>query len=110
MVAQQLESQQETSSVDHVQKTKTLICALNFVSRNLPLPPDLFDSVSSIYLNADGDSSDAAGGSSEKEGSKTASVRFRRHPPAVFAFSCSISCYSVVPEMVSCVPFWRSGF
>ncbi|CAL5347182.1 unnamed protein product [Camellia sinensis] len=35
---------------DHLDNTKTLICALNFLSRNLPLPPDLFDAVSSIYL------------------------------------------------------------
>ncbi|PHT60290.1 putative ATP-dependent DNA helicase CHR12 [Capsicum baccatum] len=32
-----------------LEKTKTLICALNFISRNLPLPPDVFDAVSSIY-------------------------------------------------------------
>ncbi|KAM3358093.1 putative ATP-dependent DNA helicase CHR12 [Capsicum galapagoense] len=34
-----------------LEKTKTLICALNFISRNLPLPPDVFDAVSSIYHN-----------------------------------------------------------
>lgn len=34
---------------DHVEHTKTLICALNFLSHNLPLPPDVFDAVSSIY-------------------------------------------------------------
>ncbi|KAJ4955644.1 hypothetical protein NE237_012427 [Protea cynaroides] len=39
--------------LDQVQKTKTLICALNFISRNLPLPPEVFDTVSSIYLNED---------------------------------------------------------
>ncbi|KAK4737983.1 hypothetical protein R3W88_001680 [Solanum pinnatisectum] len=36
-------------SQDQLQKTKTLICALNFLSRNLPIPPDVFDAVSSIY-------------------------------------------------------------
>ncbi|KAK1313760.1 Chromatin structure-remodeling complex protein SYD [Acorus calamus] len=36
-------------SDDRVGKAKTLICALNLLSRNLPLPPDVFDSVSSIY-------------------------------------------------------------
>lgn len=29
--------------------TKTLICALNFLSRNLPLPQHVYDAVSSIY-------------------------------------------------------------
>ncbi|KAM2542212.1 hypothetical protein TB2_021671 [Malus domestica] len=38
-----------SASLDHVHKTKSLICALNLLSRNLPLPPDLFDVVSSIY-------------------------------------------------------------
>lgn len=28
---------------------KTLICALNFLSRNLPLPQHIYDAVSSIY-------------------------------------------------------------
>ncbi|XP_042491047.1 probable ATP-dependent DNA helicase CHR12 isoform X1 [Macadamia integrifolia] len=42
------------ASLDQVQKTKTLICALNLISRNLPLPPEIFDTVSSIYLNEDG--------------------------------------------------------
>ncbi|KAJ8565858.1 hypothetical protein K7X08_008434 [Anisodus acutangulus] len=50
-------------SQDQLQKTKTLICALNFLSRNLPLPPDIFDAVSSIYADdvdvGDGDA-DAA--------------------------------------------------
>ncbi|XP_071741647.1 probable ATP-dependent DNA helicase CHR12 [Rutidosis leptorrhynchoides] len=35
--------------------TKTLITALSFLSRNLPLPPDVFDAVSSIYDGSDGD-------------------------------------------------------
>ncbi|CAN4112776.1 unnamed protein product [Withania somnifera] len=38
-----------------LEKTKTLICALNFLSRNLPLPPDVFDAVSSIYEAVDVD-------------------------------------------------------
>ncbi|KAK8943780.1 Chromatin structure-remodeling complex protein SYD [Platanthera guangdongensis] len=33
----------------HVEKTKTLIGALNLISRNLPLPPDVFHIISSIY-------------------------------------------------------------
>ncbi|KAJ0033951.1 hypothetical protein Pint_24870 [Pistacia integerrima] len=47
MVAQLEES--VTPSLDHVERTKSLICALNFISRDLPLPPELFDTVSSIY-------------------------------------------------------------
>ncbi|XP_059632539.1 probable ATP-dependent DNA helicase CHR12 [Cornus florida] len=43
---------------DHLEKTKTLICALNLLSRNLPLPPDVFDAVSSIY-SADADDDNA---------------------------------------------------
>lgn len=60
MVMAQLESQsQHQPSFDHVHKTKTLIKALNLVSRNLPLPPDLFDTVSSIYHNDEDGSLDA---------------------------------------------------
>ncbi|XWS39339.1 hypothetical protein CRYUN_Cryun18bG0043500 [Craigia yunnanensis] len=49
MVAQlEHQQQQEEPCLDNLQKAKSLICALNFVSRNLPLPPHLFDVVSSI--------------------------------------------------------------
>ncbi|KAA8527571.1 hypothetical protein F0562_034714 [Nyssa sinensis] len=53
---------------DHIEKTKTLICALNLLSRNLPLPPDVFDAVSSIYRGRDDDDAapdgvDGVGGS-----------------------------------------------
>ena len=34
---------------DRAQQAKTLICALNLISRNLPLPGDVSDAVSSIY-------------------------------------------------------------
>ncbi|KAH1190945.1 putative ATP-dependent DNA helicase CHR12 [Glycine max] len=34
---------------------KTLICALNLLSRDLPLPPHILNSVSSIYRNKHGD-------------------------------------------------------
>ncbi|XP_020584475.1 probable ATP-dependent DNA helicase CHR12 [Phalaenopsis equestris] len=37
--------------VDHTEKTKTLIGALNLISRNLPLPSDVFQAISSIYNN-----------------------------------------------------------
>ncbi|XP_024960128.1 probable ATP-dependent DNA helicase CHR12 isoform X1 [Cynara cardunculus var. scolymus] len=71
MSAQVLERQRSSSSLpeDHVDNTKTLICALSFLSRNLPLPPDVFDAVSSIYTAAaaedgdDGVDSAAHGGS-----------------------------------------------
>ncbi|KAG9143041.1 hypothetical protein Leryth_006297 [Lithospermum erythrorhizon] len=35
--------------------TRTLICALNFISRNLPLPKEVFDAVSDIYHNNNDD-------------------------------------------------------
>lgn len=53
-----------SSLEDHVQKTKSLISALNFVSRDLPLPPDLFDTVSSIY--SDDGNADFDGGTQDK--------------------------------------------
>ncbi|CAN8260319.1 unnamed protein product [Cochlearia groenlandica] len=37
------------SSSDSAETTKSLICALNYISRDLPLPPHLFAAVSSIY-------------------------------------------------------------
>ncbi|KAH9617893.1 hypothetical protein KSS87_010160 [Heliosperma pusillum] len=49
MVGQVDTSSSSPSTLDHVEKTKTLICALNLLSRNLPLPPHVFDSVSSIF-------------------------------------------------------------
>lgn len=39
-------------SDSNLDSTKTLICALNFLSRNLPLPQHVYDAVSSIYLCA----------------------------------------------------------
>ncbi|XWS54012.1 hypothetical protein CRYUN_Cryun10bG0051300 [Craigia yunnanensis] len=49
MVAQlEHQQQQEEPCLDNLQKAKSLICALYFVSRNRPLPPDVFDVVSSI--------------------------------------------------------------
>uniref|UniRef100_A0A6N2MUM0 DNA helicase n=1 Tax=Salix viminalis TaxID=40686 RepID=A0A6N2MUM0_SALVM len=64
-----------SSPEDHVQKTKSLISALNFVSRNLPLPPDLFNTVSSIY--SDVDNADFDGGAQERSqlGSPGISIR-----------------------------------
>ncbi|GJZ97472.1 hypothetical protein Tco_0669925 [Tanacetum coccineum] len=39
---------------NRIDETKTLISALSFLSRNLPLPPDVFDAVNSIYENGHG--------------------------------------------------------
>ncbi|CAI0466239.1 unnamed protein product [Linum tenue] len=54
MVAQLDHPQQRPPDPQHspedVEQTKSLISALNFVSRNLPLPQHLFQTVSSIYL------------------------------------------------------------
>ncbi|KAL1832479.1 hypothetical protein ACET3Z_002130 [Daucus carota] len=52
----QVNEERESSVDDEIQSTKTLICAVNLLSRNLPLPPHLFDAVSSIY-NAAGSAS-----------------------------------------------------
>ncbi|XP_021750382.1 probable ATP-dependent DNA helicase CHR12 [Chenopodium quinoa] len=86
MVTQVVEANSSTppssssSSLDHVQKTKTLICALNLLSRDLPLPPEVFASVSSIYRGDDGDvdeavspSGDAQLGDSSPKSNKDAS-------------------------------------
>lgn len=43
---------------DHIENTKTLICALNLLSRNLPLPQDILDAVSSIFLAGEDELSD----------------------------------------------------
>jgi SWI/SNF-related matrix-associated actin-dependent regulator of chromatin subfamily A protein 2/4 len=55
-----------------VDQTKTLICALNLLSRNLPLPTYLLDAVSSIY-HAAGDL-DAGAGRPEANGVDGGSV------------------------------------
>lgn len=53
------EPELQTQSIDQIEKTKTLIYALNLISRNLPLPPHVFDTVSSIYRsNDDADDND----------------------------------------------------
>ncbi|KAI3715445.1 hypothetical protein L6452_22427 [Arctium lappa] len=52
MGAQALETSSSSSSLDLERHTKTLTCALNFLSHNLPLPPHLFDAVSSISIDS----------------------------------------------------------
>ncbi|KAK9139734.1 hypothetical protein Scep_009415 [Stephania cephalantha] len=42
-----------TPLAEDLRKTKTLICALNLISRNLPLPPDVFSAVASIRRDAE---------------------------------------------------------
>lgn len=59
MVAQVAEPQAPEPQLD---SAKTLICALNFLSRNLPLPQQLYDAVSSIAAVSevrDGDEAEA---------------------------------------------------
>ncbi|KAJ0710566.1 putative DNA helicase chromatin remodeling SNF2 family [Helianthus annuus] len=67
MTTQVLEMQQTSSSLpEHVlDDTKTLISALSFISRNLPLPSDVFDAVSEIYAGGGGD---GGGGGSDGGG------------------------------------------
>ncbi|KAK3416907.1 hypothetical protein EUGRSUZ_H02648 [Eucalyptus grandis] len=60
------------------------MCALGLISRNLPLPPDLLNAVSSICDDAaagggDGDGEDGAGGGSEE-----ISVAVEKGPVRVF--------------------------
>lgn len=53
-----MNEERESSLDDELQSTKTLIYAVNLLSRNLPLPPHLFNAVSSIYAaGSDGDTS-----------------------------------------------------
>nr|GME03798.1 probable ATP-dependent DNA helicase CHR12 [Ipomoea batatas] len=59
---------------DHIESTKTLICALNFLSRNLPLPQDVFDAVSSIFRAGEDDATDdCAAGEADNGLHKTSS-------------------------------------
>ncbi|KAK6254997.1 SNF2 [Theobroma cacao] len=76
MVAQlEHQQQKEEPCLDNLQKAKSLICALNFVSRNLPLPPDLFDVVSSIcYDEQEGLSEATDDGTQGDDGSDEAGV------------------------------------
>lgn len=57
-----------SSETGDVEKTRTLICALNFLSRNLPLPQDVYDAVSSIYHETPDVDEVGDGGECEGEG------------------------------------------
>ncbi|KAJ4722407.1 Chromatin structure-remodeling complex protein SYD [Melia azedarach] len=68
MVTQLEHHQQQRPCLDPAERTKSLICALNFISRNLPVPPDVYDAVSSIYYgdqDSDNDVVRVDGGSDE---------------------------------------------
>ncbi|XP_047319320.1 probable ATP-dependent DNA helicase CHR12 [Impatiens glandulifera] len=54
----------DPSRTDCLDKTKTLICALNILSRNLPLPRDVLDAVCSIYQADNGQEEDVSIGGS----------------------------------------------
>ncbi|XP_059450152.1 probable ATP-dependent DNA helicase CHR12 isoform X2 [Corylus avellana] len=66
------QTQQPTLEPSTVHDAKSLICALNLVSRNLPLPPDLHDAVSSICFSPEDSAINASatgaggGGSDQK--------------------------------------------
>ncbi|KAI4369630.1 hypothetical protein MLD38_018052 [Melastoma candidum] len=64
------EEESEVGSSCYVEKAKSLICALGLISRNLPLPPDLFGAVSSIYEESGGKEDEERCGADEgpKEG------------------------------------------
>ncbi|KAJ0987174.1 hypothetical protein J5N97_005530 [Dioscorea zingiberensis] len=62
---------------DHVEKTKTLIGALSLISRNLPLPPEVFDAVSSIYH--EGEEEYAAEEEKETEGMEGNDASVEKH-------------------------------
>ncbi|KAG9136143.1 hypothetical protein Leryth_003754 [Lithospermum erythrorhizon] len=47
-----LAADNSSSAAYAIENTKILICALNFISRNLPLPQEVFDAVSDIYHNS----------------------------------------------------------
>ncbi|XP_058192879.1 probable ATP-dependent DNA helicase CHR12 [Rhododendron vialii] len=80
MAMAQVETQPQGSLVDDdgkddcLEKAKTLICALNLLSRNLPLSQDIFDAVSSIYDDVEDEVDDVveerAGGSNVGVGDK----------------------------------------
>lgn len=87
MVTQLEHHQQERPCPDPVERTKSLICALNFISRNLPVPPDVYDTVSSIYYGeqeADDDVVHDDGGSDEGPVPEKASVRVFKDTLLIF--------------------------
>lgn len=95
MVTQLEHHQQERPCPDPVERTKSLICALNFISRNLPVPPDVYDTVSSIYYGeqeADDDVVHDDGGSDEGPVPEKASVRVFKDTLLIFFVYCIGNC------------------
>lgn len=85
-------------SQEQLEKTKTLICALNFLSRNLPIPPDVFDAVSSIY-NSDANDVDVGDGDASPADVDSLSVQ-------VSCFSSLISLYKFSLRVISLLCFF----
>ncbi|KAL0414565.1 UNVERIFIED_CONTAM: putative ATP-dependent DNA helicase CHR12 [Sesamum radiatum] len=92
MVAQVAEPQPSTSqqlgippmehdpqSENPLASAKTLICALNFISRNLPLPQHVYDAVSSIYQDPSSDTAHEV--SSDADDEVEGDVRDGETPP-----------------------------
>ncbi|CAI9108670.1 OLC1v1008336C1 [Oldenlandia corymbosa var. corymbosa] len=59
---------EERAGGGEIEKTRALICALNFLSRNLPLPQHVFEAVSSIYHEEDGDAAADAAPEEDNDG------------------------------------------
>ncbi|KAL2229881.1 probable ATP-dependent DNA helicase CHR12 [Sesamum indicum] len=57
----------DPQSENPLASAKTLICALNFISRNLPLPQHVYDAVSSIYQDPSSDTGHEAPSDADEE-------------------------------------------
>lgn len=86
MAAQMVERDAQCSHQKQIQDTKTLICALNLLSRNLPLPPYLFHAVSSIYHHDADDSAAISGGSDDGAGGSDTKSIHNDTVPVNFSF------------------------
>lgn len=73
---------------DHylLEKTKALICALNLLSRNLPLPDAVLDAVSSICFEVEEGVDHGGGG--DVGGSEASGVEIPETVPVRFLLSC----------------------
>ncbi|KAK9179550.1 hypothetical protein WN943_028752 [Citrus x changshan-huyou] len=122
MVTQLEHHQQERPCPDPVERTKSLICALNFISRNLPVPPDVYDTVSSIYYGeqeADDDVVHDDGGSDEGPVPEKASNCFEFRPLSMVhemhcccfsGFGVGIFVFEPVGSTISCGSDLMSDF
>ncbi|KAM7462757.1 hypothetical protein LguiA_030878 [Lonicera macranthoides] len=89
MVRQTVEGDTQNSHQKQIQDTRTLICALNLLSRNLPLPPHLFHAVSSIYNHDADDSAAISGGSDNGAGGSEANSIDNDAVPVLIQESCT---------------------